>query len=113
MYLVVIDNLRFDQWKVIEPLLKDDYRIVSNESYMSILPTATQYARNALFAEQRLYPQWWRNEDDEGSKNQFEGHLLHELVKRIGVEGKVSYHKVTNLEAGKLLTLFMKLRVKC
>lgn len=109
VYLVVIDNLRFDQWKVIEPLLKDDYRIESNESYMSILPTATQYARNALFAGmlpaeiQRLHPEWWRNEDDEGSKNQFEGHLLQKLVKRMGVEGKVSYHKVTNLEAGKKL----------
>ena len=109
VYLVVIDNLRLDQWKVIEPMLKHDFRVESNGSYMSILPTATQYARNALFAGmlpseiQRLHPEWWRNEDDEGSKNQFEGEMLKELVSRLGVDGKISYHKVTNLDAGKKL----------
>ena len=82
VYLVVIDNLRLDQWETIAPLLKDSFRTAENRSYLSILPTATQYARNALFAGmmpadiQRLTPEYWRTEDDEGSKNQFEEQLL-------------------------------------
>ncbi len=109
VYLVVIDNLRLDQWATIEPLLKDRFRTTQNKSYLSILPTSTQYARNALFAGmmpsdiQRLTPQYWRTEDDEGSKNQFEEELLNALLKRLEIEGKTSYHKVTNLTAGRKL----------
>ena len=109
VYLVVIDNLRLDQWQTIAPQLKDLFRTKENKSYLSILPTATQYARNALFAGMmpadihRLTPEYWRSEEDEGSKNQFEKELLNSLLNRIGVEGKTSYHKVTNLAAGKKL----------
>ena len=109
VYLVVIDNLRLDQWETIAPLLKDSFRTAENRSYLSILPTATQYARNALFAGmmpadiQRLTPEYWRTEDDEGSKNQFEEQLLCRLIDRLGIEGKTSYHKVTNLAAGRKL----------
>ena len=109
VYLVVIDNLRLDQWATIEPLLKDRFRTTQNKSYLSILPTSTQYARNALFAGmmpsdiQRLTPHYWRTEDDEGSKNQFEEELLNALLKRLEIEGKTSYHKVTNLTAGRKL----------
>jgi len=113
VYLVVIDNLRLDQWKSIEPLLKDSFTIEKDETYMSILPTATQYARNALFAGmmpadiERITPQWWKSEEDEGSKNQFEEKLLNNLLDRLNIEGKTSYHKVTNLTAGrKLLDTF-------
>jgi CheY-like chemotaxis protein len=75
VFLVVIDNLRMDQWKIIEPLLLDRFRVVRDEPYFSILPTATQYARNALFAGlapseiARLYPDLWVNEDHDGSRN--------------------------------------------
>ena len=109
MFLVVIDNLRLDQWRTIQPLLKDIFRTTENSSYVSILPTSTQYARNALFAGmmpadiQRLTPQYWKTEDDEGSKNQFEEEMLERLLGRLGVDGKTSYHKVTNLAAGKKL----------
>jgi len=113
VYLVVIDNLRLDQWKSIAPLLKDSFTIEKDETYMSILPTATQYARNALFAGmmpadiERITPQWWKSEEDEGSKNQFEEKLLNNLLDRSLIEGKTSYHKVTNLSAGrKLLDTF-------
>ena len=113
VYLVVIDNLRLDQWKSIEPLLKDSFSIEKDETYMSILPTATQYARNALFAGmmpadiERITPQWWKSEEDDGSKNQFEEKLLGKLLERLKIEGKTSYHKVTNLTAGrKLLDTF-------
>lgn len=109
VFLVVIDNLRLDQWRAIEPLLKDMFRVVRDEAYMSILPTATQYARNALFSGmmpadiQRLYPNWWTSEDEEGSKNKYEAELLGKLLDRMGVEGRTSYHKVANLAAGKKL----------
>jgi CheY-like chemotaxis protein len=109
VYLVVIDNLRLDQWRTIAPLLKDSFTTTENATYLSILPTATQYARNALFAGmmpadiQRLTPHWWRTEDDEGSKNMFEEQLLGELLKRLKIEGKTSYHKITNLTAGRKL----------
>lgn len=108
-YLVVIDNLRLDQWMTIAPQLKDLFRVSENSSYLSILPTSTQYARNALFAGmmpadiQRITPQYWRTEDDEGSKNQFEEELLNGMLSRLGLDGKTSYHKVTNLAAGKKL----------
>jgi len=109
VYLVVIDNLRLDQWKMIEPLLLNRFRVVHNETYFSMLPTATQYARNALFAGlspaeiARVYPQHWVGEDQEGSKNKFEGELMNALLKRMGFEGKSGYHKITNLAAGKKL----------
>jgi len=109
VFLVVIDNLRLDQWRAIEPLLSDLFSVVIDDTYMSILPTATQYARNALFAGllpadiKRLHPEWWTNEDEEGSKNKFEGQLLNELLKRLDIHGRTSYHKVANLAAGRKL----------
>ncbi|MDA1335586.1 MAG: bifunctional response regulator/alkaline phosphatase family protein [Bacteroidetes bacterium] len=107
VYLVVIDNLRFDQWKMIEPLLLSRFDVVHDETYYSMLPTATQYARNALFAGlspaeiARVYPQFWIGEDEEGSKNKFEGELLSALLNRMDFKGKSTYHKVANLAAGK------------
>jgi CheY-like chemotaxis protein len=77
-FLVVIDNLRLDQWKVIQEAISDDFRIDEERTFLSILPTATQYARNSLFAGllpseiQKRFPKYWLNEDDEGSKNQFQ-----------------------------------------
>ena len=109
VFLVVIDNLRLDQWRTIEPMLKNIFSIVRDDKYMSILPTATQYARNALFAGmmpadiQRLHPDYWITEEDEGSKNKYEAELLKSLLDRLGIEGKTSYHKVTNLAAGRKL----------
>ena len=109
IFLVVIDNLRLDQWKSIEPLLSDMFSVIKDDTYMSILPTATQYARNSLFAGllpadiKRLHPEWWTNEDEEGSKNMFEDQLLNELLKRLGINGRTSYHKVANLASGRKL----------
>lgn len=109
VFLVVIDNLRLDQWRSIEPMLSNLFSVVKDDTYMSILPTATQYARNSLFAGllpseiKRLHPDWWINEDEDGSKNKFEDQLLNELLKRLGVQGRTSYHKVANLATGRKL----------
>ena len=63
VFMIVIDNFRYDQWKLIQELLGEYYNFDSEELYMSILPTATQYARNAIFAGlmplqiQKLFPE--------------------------------------------------------
>lgn len=109
VFLVLIDNLRYDQWKILQPLVEELFRVESDEIYYAILPTTTQYARNALFSGlmpteiEKKYPKYWVSEDDEGTKNQFEGELLGELLKRFGKDVKYSYYKILNLNAGRKL----------
>ncbi len=109
LFLILIDNLRYDQWKTIQPVIEDKFRVKNDEIYYSILPTVTQYARNALFSGlmpseiQRKYPQYWIGEDEEGTKNQFEEQLLGEHLKRYGKNIKVNYTKVLNLNVGRKL----------
>lgn len=109
LFVILIDNLRYDQWKAIQPILEEFYRIDKEEIYFSILPTTTQYARNAIFAGlmpleiERKYPKYWVAEEAEGSKNQFEGELLGEQLKRYGKDIKYSYNKILNLTAGRKL----------
>ena len=73
-YLILIDNLRYDQWKIIEPYLLDNFTIEEDTIYTSILPTSTQYSRNAIFAGllpseiQKKYPNMWKNDEDDGGK---------------------------------------------
>ena len=74
-FFVLIDNLRFDQWKVIQPLFSENFRIHEEETFYSILPTATQYSRNAIFAGklpmdiEKQFPVEWKNDDEDGGKN--------------------------------------------
>lgn len=81
-FLLVIDNLRFDQWKVIQPELNEFYKTETEDMYYSILPTSTQYARNSLFSGlmpseiDRLYPELWKNDEEEGGKNLYEEDML-------------------------------------
>jgi len=109
LFFLLIDNLRYDQWKVIQPIIEKHYRVTSDQIYYSILPTVTQYARNALFAGllpleiQRKYPQYWVGEDDEGTKNINEEKLAEEYLKRYGKNLRMSYTKVLNLNIGKKL----------
>ena len=108
-FLILIDNLRYDQWKTIQPVIEDGFRVKNDEIFFSILPTVTQYARNAMFSGlmpaeiQRKYPQYWTGEDEEGTKNQFEDKLLDEYLKRYGKNIKTSYTKVLNLNVGRKL----------
>ncbi len=109
LFVLLIDNLRYDQWKAIQPLIEDHYRVDKDEIYYSILPSTTQYARNAIFSGlmpseiEKRFPRYWIPEEDEGSKNQFEGDLLGEQLKRFGKNIKHSYNKVLNLEVGRRL----------
>ncbi|AOW19640.1 T9SS response regulator signal transducer PorX [Urechidicola croceus] len=107
--LVVIDNLRYDQWRLIEPFISDYYKKSEEISFYSILPTATQYARNAIFSGlmpsemEKMYPQYWKNDTDEDGKNLFEKEFLTEQIKRLGLDLKHEYYKITNLRSGKQL----------
>ena len=98
--LCVIDNFRYDQWKIIQPLLSDFYTAREEEQYLSILPTATQYARNAIFSGlmplqiQQMYPQYWVEEGDEESKNQYERELVQTLLDRYRRRESFNYWKV-------------------
>ena len=107
--LVVIDNLRYDQWRMMEPLISDYYKKVQEIPFYSILPTATQYSRNAIFSGlmpaemEKMYPKYWKNDTDEGGKNLFEKDFLKEQIKRLGLDIKHEYYKITNLRSGKQL----------
>ena len=107
-YMIVIDNLRYDQWKIIEPSVLEDFAIENEEIYTSILPTATQYARNAIFAGllpseiQKRHPNMWKDDEDEGGKNMYEEEFLLANLQMLGKgSSKVSYTKITNLDAGR------------
>jgi DNA-binding response OmpR family regulator len=110
IFFILIDNLRYDQWKVIQPILSEMYKTDNEELFYAILPTATQYARNAIFAGlmpleiEKRFPKMWLNDEDEGLKNQFEEPLLQEQMKRLGKNIKMSYNKITNNAAGKRLS---------
>ncbi|MCR8667632.1 PglZ domain-containing protein [Aestuariibaculum sp. M13] len=108
--LVVVDNLRYDQWKVFEPIVNNHYKKNHEEAFFSILPTATQYARNAIFSGlmpgdmEKLYPQYWKNDTDEGGKNLHEEDFLQAQMKRLNLSHLTcEFHKITNLKTGKKL----------
>ncbi|MGW9686190.1 T9SS response regulator signal transducer PorX [Flagellimonas sp. 2504JD1-5] len=107
--LVVIDNLRFDQWLAFEETLSMHYKKKQEDSYYSILPTATQYARNSIFSGlmpldmEKRHPNWWKNDTDEGGKNLFEAEFLGAQLKRLGLDLKWEYHKISSLKQGKHL----------
>ncbi len=108
--LMVIDNLRYDQWKAFEPIINNYYKKASETPYYSILPTATQYARNAIFSGmmpldmEKFHPDLWKNDIDEGGKNLYEEDFLKAQLKRLGLSHlQYEYHKITNLKSGKKL----------
>ena len=100
VYFIVLDCMRLDQWRVMAPLLAEFFEIEETYHY-SILPTATPYARNAIFSG--LYPDeiaqgrpgWWNTSDNEGSLNAFEDELLVEQLRRLtGRSVPVHYEKI-------------------
>lgn len=107
LFFILIDNLRFDQWKTIQPLFAESFRIAEEETFYSILPTATQYCRNAIFSGmlpidiEKKFPQQWKNDYDEGGKNLHEEEFFRAQLKRLNKgDLKVSYTKVLNHQAG-------------
>ena len=106
-FLIVIDNLRYDQWKAIEPELLDNFKVDKEETYYSILPTTTAYARNAIFSGMlpsemaKSHPDIWVGEDVDDGKNNFENEFLSRQLKRNNLSFKFSYHKIKRLEEGR------------
>jgi len=107
-FLFLLDNLRFDQWKIIEPEVSKMFRVEEEKHFYSILPTSTQYSRNAIFAGmtpadiKRNYPSLWLHDHEEGGKNNHEGELLKNQVNRLFREEiSTDYMKITNVQKAK------------
>ena len=106
---VVIDNLRYDQWKAFESIVSNHYKIEKENTYYAMLPTATQYARNAIFSGltplemEKQFPQYWKNDIEDGGKNMFEAEFLTAQLKRLGLNIRQEYYKITNFRDGKKL----------
>ena len=102
IFFVVFDNFRYDQWRIVKDLLMDDFVVDDEEIYCSILPTATQYARNALFAGlmplqiKKMFPQYWVEEESEEGKNNFEDELIGTQIDRFRKKYTYSYHKIND-----------------
>ncbi len=106
-FFLLIDNLRFDQWKAIQPLFAENFRILEEETFYSILPTATQYSRNSIFSGllpidiEKHFPVEWKNDDEQGGKNLFEETFFKGQLKRLRKDSmKYSYTKVVNNNDG-------------
>ncbi len=109
VFVLLIDNLRYDHWKAIQPMIEDFFRVENDDIYFSILPSTTQYARNAVFSGlmpteiRKKFRNYWVDEEEEGTKNQYEAELLGEQLRRFGKDVKYSYNKVLNQNVGKKL----------
>lgn len=102
VFFVLVDNFRYDQWKIIRELLSDLYQFDEDELYCSMLPTTTQYARNAVFSGllplqiQQMFPDLWVEEEDEEGKNLNEKDLLETMFQRYRKKYTFSYHKISD-----------------
>ncbi len=109
VFVLIIDNFRYDQWKLIQPIINDYFIVESEELYCGILPTVTQYARNAIFAGlmpyeiNKLYPEYWLNDEEEGGKNMKEKELFQTQLSRHGKKYKYFYEKISKLKTGEKL----------
>ena len=105
---VVIDNFRYDQWKVVQPLLAEFFN-VDEDLYTTILPTSTQYARNAIFAGlmplqiSQMYPHLWIDEDEDEGLNIHEKELIQTQLDRFRRKEKFQYHKINESQFGERL----------
>lgn len=114
LFFILIDNFRYDQWKVIQPLLEEFFSIEEDSTYYSILPTTTGYSRNAIFSGlmpsemERMFPQWWVSDentpDGEEGLNNYEPDFLKKQLERNQLGNiKFSYNKILNSNQGKAL----------
>lgn len=108
VFFIVIDNFRLDQWRSVKPLLSDIFTF-EEELYTSILPTATQYARNAIFSGlmpldiSKMFPDLWVDEDEDEGKNLNESPLIATQFERFRRKVKFSYNKINDSATGEKL----------
>ncbi|MCA6073872.1 bifunctional response regulator/alkaline phosphatase family protein [Fulvivirga sedimenti] len=109
VFFLVIDNLRYDQWRMIQPSIQEHFNIDEEDLYYSILPTTTAYSRNAIFSGllplemAEKYPYLWVGEDQEDGKNNHEDEFLEKQIQRNNLQMKFSYHKIKKASEGKTL----------
>ena len=109
LFFFLIDNMRYDQWRSIAAELSGLFRLVEDDLYYSILPTATQFSRNSIFAGlmplsiSETMPDLWVSEEEDESKNNYEEELLKRHLARTGLNIKWSYTRITNSQEGKKL----------
>jgi len=109
VFFILIDNFRFDQWKLIKDILAEFYNFPDEDIYTSILPTSTQYSRNAIFSGlmplqiRQMYPQYWVDEEDEEGKNLNEEVLIQTQIDRFRKKYSFSYHKIMDAHSGEKL----------
>ena len=109
VFFILVDCLRYDQWRTFEAILSEMYYMDNEQTYLGILPTATQYARNAIFSGlmplkiAERFPKLWTNDEDEGGKNLSEEEFLRDQIARKKLNIKWSYHKVITNDDGKTL----------
>lgn len=116
VYFILIDNFRLDQWRVVKDLLAEDFTF-DESLYYSILPTATQYARNAIFSGlmpaqiEKMFPDLWVDEESEEGKNLNEAPLIRTMIERFRKKYTFSYNKVHDSQYGeKLLNMIPSLK---
>ena len=108
VFLIVIDNFRYDQWRTLAQDIGEMFD-VNEDMYMSILPTATQYARNAIFSGlmpeqiERMFPDLWVDEDEDEGKNINEEPLVRTQIERYRRHDSFSYHKINDSAAAERL----------
>lgn len=114
VFFVVFDNLRFDQWRAVKELFRNDYIVEEEQLYCAMLPTSTQYARNAIFAGltplqiKKMYPNLWIDEDVDEGKNNYEEELIKTQIERFRKKYTFSYNKINDTASGAKLTTNIK-----
>ncbi len=110
IFFLLMDNLRYDQWKILQSTISSIFNVDEESLFLSILPTTTQYSRNAIFAGltpleiAEKYPALWSYDEEEGGKNNHEQVFLNENFARLGLQDvSRTYHKIVNLEQAKHL----------
>jgi CheY-like chemotaxis protein len=109
VFFFLIDNLRYDQWKILESILQEYFNVDEESVYYSILPTTTAFARNAIFSGmlpsemEKYHSDLWVNDDEEEGKNNSEDQFLQRQMQKSRIDAKMSYHKIININQGKSL----------
>jgi DNA-binding response OmpR family regulator len=115
LFFVLIDNFRLDQWRTVKDMLSEFFTF-TEDLYYSILPTATQYSRNAIFSGlmpaqiEKMFPDLWVDDESEEGKNLNEEPLIRTQIERFRKKYTFSYNKINNSAYGdKILQNFNQL----
>lgn len=109
VFFFLIDNLRYDQWNLLEPIISEFYNVEREVPFYAILPTTTAYARNAIFSGMmpdemaKKHSDIWVNEDQEEGKNMNEEEFLRRNLNKNKMDVSISYHKILQKNQGRTL----------